>query len=172
MIDVILVNTDDEPQGTMEKLEAHHQAQLHRAFSVLIFNQRGQLMLQQRAAGKYHSPLLWTNTCCSHPYPQESTLEAAHRRLQEEMGFNTPLQHQYSFIYRAELDQGLVEHELDHVFTGVYQGPVNPNPNEVQSWRWMSPQTLDQQMAQHPKQFTEWFKIIWPHWQAQKSQVL
>jgi isopentenyl-diphosphate delta-isomerase len=117
---VILVNEQDQPVGACEKMSAHEQGLLHRAFSVFIFNSRGRLLLQQRSKGKYHSGGLWTNTCCSHPRPGETTEDAAYRRLQEEMGFQTELFHAFTFTYRAELDKELVEHEIDHVFTGIY----------------------------------------------------
>ena len=135
---VILVNTDDQPIGLMNKLEAHQKGVLHRAFSVFITNKQGEIMLQQRAHEKYHSPGLWTNTCCSHQRAGESTLEAAHRRLREEMGFDTELTPLFHFIYKAEFDNGLMEHELDHVVVGRYDDPPVINPEEVADWSWKS----------------------------------
>ena len=129
--DLILVNNKDEQVGTMEKMEAHRKALLHRAFSVFIFNTKGEMLLQQRAMSKYHSPGLWTNACCSHPRPGETTIAAAQRRLKEELGFVVPLQKAFDFIYTASFDNGLTENEFDHVFTGVYNGVIAPDPAEV-----------------------------------------
>jgi len=159
---VILVNNADEPIGTMEKMEAHRKGLLHRAFSVFIFNSRGEMLLQQRAAHKYHSPNLWTNTCCSHPFPGEGSMEAAHRRLMEEMGFDTPLEKAFHFTYRTDFDNGLTEHEFDHVFTGIYNGPVNPDPEEVQAYRYADPEALRADIAENPGAYTSWFKIALP----------
>jgi len=128
---VILVNEQDEQVGVMEKMAAHQQALLHRAFSVFIFNKEGQMLLQKRAAGKYHSPGLWTNACCSHPAPGETTDAAAKRRLQEELGFTTDLKKAFHFTYKAAFDNGLTEYEFDHVYTGVYDGPIHPDPQEA-----------------------------------------
>ena len=160
--EVILVNDQDVAIGSMEKMEAHRQGVLHRAFSVFIFNRHGELMLQQRAAHKYHSGSLWTNTCCSHPRDGESTEEAAHRRLIEEMGFDCPLKWRFHFTYKALLDQDLTEHELDHVFTGVYEGPTDLNPEEVMDLRFISPAQLQKELEEAPETFTEWFKIAVP----------
>src|SRR5687768_14206462 len=135
---VILVNEQDEPVGTMEKLEAHQKGLLHRAFSVFVVNKNGEMLLQQRAQDKYHSGGLWTNTCCSHPLPGENVLDASHRRLMEEMGFDCPLREIFSFTYRAEFDNGLTEHEFDHVFFGEYDGEVIPDTAEVQATRYLS----------------------------------
>lgn len=159
---VILVNASDEPLGTMEKMEAHEKALLHRAFSVFIFDAEGRMLLQRRALSKYHSGGLWTNACCSHPREGESAMEAAHRRLQEEMGFDCELEKRFHFIYKAELDQGLTEHELDHVFTGVYEGVMNLNPDEVAEARYISMAELDRELEEDPERFTEWFKIALP----------
>ena len=128
---MILVNERDEQTGTIEKMEAHRKALLHRAFSIFIFNTKGEMLLQQRAMGKYHSPGLWTNTCCSHPRPGEDVEAAAGRRLKEEMGIDTPLHKIFDFIYRTEFDNGLTEFEFDHVYTGVYNGQLNPDRQEV-----------------------------------------
>ena len=157
---VILVDTADSELGTMEKMEAHEKAVLHRAFSVFIFNDRGELMLQQRAAHKYHSPLLWTNTCCSHQRQGESNIEAGKRRLREEMGFEVDLDKKFHFVYKAEFDNGLTEHELDHVMVGYYNGEPTINPEEVASWKWISMEVLQQDMKDHPQDYTAWFKII------------
>tara|TARA_B110000046_G_scaffold23122_1_gene21903 strand:- start:3860 stop:4291 length:432 start_codon:yes stop_codon:yes gene_type:complete len=134
---VILVNEQDEQIGLMPKMEAHQKAVLHRAFSVFVFNTKNELMLQQRAAHKYHSPLLWTNTCCSHQRNGESNIEAGTRRLKEEMGFITPLKETTSFIYKAPFDNGLTEHELDHILVGYFENPPMINLEEVESWKWM-----------------------------------
>jgi len=157
---VILVDTADRELGTMEKMEAHENAVLHRAFSVFIFNDRGELMLQQRAAHKYHSPLLWTNTCCSHQRQGESNIEAGKRRLREEMGFEVDLDKKFHFVYKAEFDNGLTEHELDHVMVGYYNGEPTINPEEVASWKWINMEVLQQDMKDHPQDYTAWFKII------------
>ena len=156
---VILVNEHDTPIGLMEKLEAHQKALLHRAFSVFILNDKGEIMLQQRAASKYHSPNLWTNTCCSHPRQGETTIEAGKRRLQEEMGFVTELTDILSFIYKAPFN-GLTEHELDHILIGYYNAPPTINPEEVADWRWELPEKIKEDIAKHPHRYTEWFKII------------
>jgi len=157
---VILVNEKDEPIGLMPKMEAHEKAVLHRAFSVFILNDAGEIMLQQRAADKYHSPLLWTNTCCSHQRDGESNIGAGKRRLQEEMGFVVELKELFSFIYKAPFDNGLTEHELDHVMIGHYNGSPTINPDEVASWKWMHPSKVKEEIAQNPETFTAWFKII------------
>jgi isopentenyl-diphosphate Delta-isomerase len=159
---VILVNENDEPIGIMDKLEAHRQAMLHRAFSVFIFNERGEMLLQQRAHHKYHSGGLWTNACCSHPSPGEATEDAANRRLREEMGFSTSLTKIFDFTYRAEFDNGLVEHEYDHVFLGLYSGPVRPDPDEVQDYCYKSLDELRQDMENEPDAYTAWFQIALP----------
>ena len=132
--EVVLVNEKDEAIGTMEKMAAHEKALLHRAFSVFVFNKNGDLLMQQRAHSKYHSGGLWTNTCCSHPRPSEHVADAANRRLQEEMGFTTSLTKAFDFTYKAVFDNGLTEHEYDHVFTGIFDGPVYFNPNEVAAY--------------------------------------
>lgn len=157
---VILVNEKDEPLGLMPKLEAHEKAQLHRAFSVFILNDKNELMLQQRAAHKYHSPLLWANTCCSHQREDESNIEAGTRRLQEEMGFSVALKELFWFIYKAPFDNGLTEHELDHVMIGyANQDPVI-NPEEVADWKWMDIDAVREDIEQNPQLYTAWFKII------------
>lgn len=157
---VILVNELDEQIGLMPKLEAHEKALLHRAFSVFIFNDNNELMLQQRAWDKYHSRGLWTNTCCSHQRDGESNLQAGKRRLMEEMGFTTELQETVSFIYKAPFDNGLTEHEYDHVLTGVYNNEPKLNPEEVADWKWMSLDHVKVDIELHPENYTAWFKII------------
>lgn len=157
---VILVNENDEKIGLMPKMEAHEKGVLHRAFSVFIFNESNQLLLQQRAFGKYHSPGLWTNTCCSHQRDGETSLEAGKRRLQEEMGFTAPLRETTSFIYKAPFDNGLTEHELDHILIGNFSGLPEINEDEVASWKWMSLEAVKEDIAMNPDQYTAWFKII------------
>lgn len=157
---VILVDINDEPIGLMEKMAAHEQALLHRAFSVFIFNDNNEIMLQQRAASKYHSPLLWTNTCCSHQRAGETNIQAGKRRLQEEMGFEVELTELFHFIYKAPFENGLTEHELDHVMIGKYNDEPNINKNEVESWKWMSIDAIKSDMQENPDDYTAWFKII------------
>ncbi len=160
MEEVILVDADDNVIGRMEKMAAHRQAKLHRAFSVFIFNNKKQLLLQQRAFHKYHSGGLWTNTCCSHPKPDESVEEAAHRRLKEEMGFDCKLQKIFHFIYCRPLDNQLTEHELDHVFIGFYDDKPKINKEEVENYQWINPVELFDSIKNNPSLYTEWFKII------------
>lgn len=157
---MILVNQNDEEIGTMPKMEAHEKAVLHRAFSVFIMNAKGETMLQQRAAEKYHSPLLWTNTCCSHQRLGESNIEAGKRRLQEEMGFQTDLKELFSFIYKAPFANGLTEHELDHVMMGFFEGDPQINKEEVANWKWMRPEDIKKDIQSSPHEYTAWFKII------------
>jgi isopentenyl-diphosphate Delta-isomerase len=157
---VILVDEQDHKIGTMPKMEAHEKGLLHRAFSVFVFNDRKELMLQRRAWHKYHSPGLWTNTCCSHQRDGEDSLEAGHRRLNEEMGFDTALTFAVSFIYKAPFDNGLTEHELDHVLLGQYEGEPIINTEEVSEWKWMPMENLKIDLIEHPENYTVWFKII------------
>ena len=157
---VILVNDKDEQIGLMPKLEAHEKAVLHRAFSVFILNSKNEIMLQQRARHKYHSPLLWTNTCCSHQRAGETNIQAGSRRLFEEMGFKTELKELFHFIYKAPFDNGLTEHELDHVMIGYYNEDPLVNPEEVEDWKWMGIDAVKSDMTSFPKQYTVWFKII------------
>ncbi|KVV15913.1 isopentenyl-diphosphate Delta-isomerase [Flavobacterium sp. TMP13] len=157
---VILVNTNDEPIGLMPKLEAHEKAVLHRAFSVFILNDKKEIMLQQRAAHKYHSPLLWTNTCCSHQREGESNIQAGTRRLDEEMGFTADLKELFHFIYKAPFDNGLTEHELDHVMIGYCNEEPKINPEEVEAWKWMKIEDIKSDMVTNPQKYTIWFKII------------
>lgn len=159
--EVILVNENDQPIGLMEKMEAHREGVLHRAFSVFVFNKKNELLLQQRALTKYHSGGLWTNTCCSHPRDGELTISACHRRLVEEMGFDCDLEKLTEFIYRAELDQGLIEHEFDHVFIGKWDGVPDINAQEVASYKWMDVESVEQDIKKHPENYTAWFKIIY-----------
>lgn len=157
---VILVNDKDEPIGTMPKMEAHEKGVLHRAFSVFILNDNGELMLQQRAMHKYHSPGLWTNTCCSHQREGETNIEAGKRRLQEEMGFVTELEELLSFIYKAPFDNGLTEHEFDHVLMGKHNEAPVINTEEVADWKWMTPKAVKEDIDKNPHIYTVWFKII------------
>lgn len=157
---VILVNEQDQQIGLMEKIEAHEKALLHRAFSVFILNKDNEIMLQQRAAHKYHSPLLWANTCCSHQRNGETNIQAGTRRLQEEMGFSTELKDVFNFIYKAPFDNGLTEHELDHVMIGYYDGLANINKEEVAAYKWMSLEDVKKDMEKQPELYCAWFKII------------
>ena len=157
---VILVNEKDEPIGLMGKMEAHEKGLLHRAFSVFVFNSKQEVLLQQRAACKYHSPNLWTNTCCSHPRAGETNQQAGERRLQEEMGLRVPLQEVFSFIYKAPFDNGLTEHEYDHVLIGYSDAQPQINPEEVASWKWLSLEAIKEDILQAPERYTAWFKII------------
>lgn len=157
---VILVDELNREVGLMEKMEAHRKGLLHRAFSVLVFNENGELLLQRRAFGKYHSEGLWTNTCCSHPYPGESILEAGKRRLFEEMGFTCELTEVFSFIYKAELENGLTEHELDHVLVGFSEETPHLNLEEVSAFKWMSIDEIKTEMEQNPSHYTAWFRIL------------
>lgn len=157
---VILVDENDNQIGLMPKMEAHEKAVLHRAFSVFIFNDKNELMLQQRALHKYHSPGLWTNTCCSHQRDGESNIEAGKRRLNEEMGFVTDLRETTSFVYKAPFDNGLTEHELDHVMIGNYNEEPIINKDEVASWKWMPLEDVKVDIALRPEKYTAWFKII------------
>jgi isopentenyl-diphosphate delta-isomerase len=158
--EVILVDENDNEIGLMEKMEAHEKALLHRAFSVFVFNKKGELLLQQRALHKYHSGGLWTNTCCSHPRKGEEVIQSAHRRLMEEMGFDCELELKHKFIYKAPFTNGLTEHELDYIFTGEYEVAPNPNPDEVESYRWIEMAQLQKEIEEHPENFTVWFRII------------
>lgn len=172
---VILVNQNDEPIGLMPKMEAHEKALLHRAFSVFVLNDKNELMLQQRASHKYHSPLLWTNTCCSHQRDGETNIQAGNRRLQEEMGFSTELKELFSFIYKAPFDNGLTEHELDHVMIGYYNEKPTINPDEVEAWKWLDIDEVRRDMEQNPEQYTAWFKIIFDkfyhYFEQHKSEI-
>ncbi len=158
---VILVDEQDRPVGVKEKLAAHeHGGTRHRAFSVFLVDSQGRWLVQRRAADKYHFPNLWTNACCSHPRPGEETEAAAHRRLREELGVTCALTHRFCFEYKATSEaEGLTEHEMDHVFTGLHGGPVQPNPAEVSGIRWLTRADLEAEVAAHPERFTPWFKL-------------
>jgi isopentenyl-diphosphate delta-isomerase len=160
--EVILVNEQDEQTGTIEKMEAHRKALLHRAFSVFIFNEKGEMLLQQRAMGKYHSPGLWTNACCSHPRPGESVDEAAGRRLKEEMGIDVKIEKVFDFIYKTEFDNGLTEFEFDHVYTGTYNGNLQPDKQEVKDYCFRSMRDIEEDLKNCPERYTSWFKIALP----------
>lgn len=157
---VILVSEEDAELGLMPKLEAHQKGLLHRAFSVFVFNTKGDLLLQQRASSKYHSPGLWSNTCCSHPRPGEQVHAAAARRLQEEMGMVCNLDQAFHFIYRAQVANNLIEHEYDYVFFGTADTVPNINKAEVQSWKYISPEILSGDINQFPENYTAWLKIV------------
>lgn len=162
MTEVILVNEADEAIGRMEKMQAHREGVLHRAFSVILRNANNEILLQQRAFSKYHSGGLWTNTCCSHPAPGEDILSAAKRRLVEELGIQCEhLELKYSFIYKAALDNELTEHELDHVVLGIYDGPINLNKEEVESIEYVTSEELHRRMNTQPEDFTVWFRAIY-----------
>lgn len=160
---VILVDREDNAIGSMEKLEAHRKGLLHRAFSVLLFDDEGKLLLQKRSGNKYHSSGLWTNTCCSHPLPGEGLEQATTRRLKEEMGIIVQPTFAFSFIYKAQLDQELTEHELDHVFIGTYNGPPAINKKEVEDWKYVGLKWLREDIEKHPDAYTVWFKLIIDH---------
>jgi isopentenyl-diphosphate Delta-isomerase len=165
--EVILVNEKDEVLGKEEKIKAHKEGLLHRAFSIFIFNSNGDMLLQQRALNKYHSGGLWTNACCSHPMPDELTTDAAIRRLQEEMGFTTSITKQFDFVYKANFDNGLIEHEFDHVFTGTYEGCITYNEQEVMAYRYINMHELEASIKASPAEYTAWFIIAFPkvlHW--------
>jgi isopentenyl-diphosphate Delta-isomerase len=172
---VLLVNELDEPVGTMEKMEAHRKGLLHRAFSVFVFDSNGRMLLQQRAPEKYHGGGLWTNTCCSHPYPDEAVEQAANRRLQEEMGFQTSLEKIFAFTYRAAVENNLVEHEYDHVFTGEYEGIIANNSAEVADYRYMEMSEIREAVNTTPEAFTCWFRLAFPRmetWWQERYGVL
>lgn len=169
MEQVILVDESDHQIGVMEKMEAHEKAILHRAFSVFLFNRNGDMLLQQRALCKYHSAGLWTNACCSHPRPGETTLAAAQRRTQEELGIQPAIQHSFSFLYKAAFDNGLTEHEFDHVFIGEWNDDVQLNPDEVAEIRYASIDAIRNEIADQPQLFTEWFKIAFDQVVAHRS---
>lgn len=157
---VVLINPEDQVLGLMEKQKAHECGLLHRAFSVFLFNDLGEMLLQKRAASKYHSPNQWTNAVCSHPKNGESYLDGARRRLKEELGITAELVEKFNFIYKAEVGQNLWEHELDYVFVGEFDGEFNLNKDEVSDVRYISITNLEQEIKDNPENFTEWFKII------------
>ncbi|WP_206663715.1 isopentenyl-diphosphate Delta-isomerase [Pelotomaculum schinkii] len=156
---VILVDENDNSVGIAEKIDAHKNPKLHRAFSIFIFNSKGKLLIQQRAENKYHCPGMWANTCCSHPRPGESLEKAAHRRLQEEMGFDTKMVKSFAFIYKAQFDNGLTEEEYDHIFVGKWDGTPKINVTEVADYKWISEDILREDIKKNPAIYTPWFKI-------------
>ncbi len=156
---IIIVDEDDNQIGTGEKLAVHQKGLLHRAFSIFVFNKKGELMLQRRALSKYHSPGLWSNTCCSHPAPGEDTLAAAHRRLKEEMGFDCELREKFSFIYKTKLGD-LTEHEFDHVLFGQFDGEPVINKDEVEDWEWMRLEYLKEELHNKPELYSYWLKVV------------
>lgn len=166
---VILVDEQDNIMGTMEKIEVHQKGILHRAFSILLFNSQGEILLQKRATTKYHSGGLWTNTCCSHPLPGESMQQATSRKLEQEMGINVPLKFEYKFLYRTNLGENLTEHELDHVYTGVFNGVPIINPEEVEDWKFVDIKSLRTNMFQNPDDYTVWFRIIMERLELDRS---
>lgn len=156
---VILVDAHDRAIGTEEKLKAHREGKLHRAFSIFVFNDRNEFLLQRRALHKYHCGGLWTNTCCSHPRPEEELADASQRRLLEEMGISCPLTKAFDFVYKSAVGKGLVEHEFDHVFVGRYSGEVYPNPEEVMDHRWRTAEQVKVDLLTQPRKYTPWFRI-------------
>jgi isopentenyl-diphosphate delta-isomerase len=162
MNEVILVDKNDVAIGSIDKMQAHEKALLHRAFSVFIFNSKGEMLLQQRADKKYHSAGLWTNACCSHPAPGEDTSDAAARRLREELGFTTPLKEAFTFTYRTDFENGLTENEFDHVYTGTYDGRIVADIEEVKSYKYLSMDIIEEMIGREPANFTSWFIIAFP----------
>ena len=158
-LDIILVDQKDNQMGIGEKMKVHYQGKLHRAFSIFLFNSKGKMLIQQRARTKYHSPGLWSNTCCSHPKPGETLSQATKRRLREEMGIECGLQEVFSFIYRAQLGD-LIEHEFDHVFTGSFDREPKLNKEEARAYKWISPMELKKDIKECPEKYTYWFRII------------
>jgi isopentenyl-diphosphate delta-isomerase len=171
--EVILVDEQDQQLGVMEKMEAHRQGLLHRAFSVFIFNDKGEMLLQRRSMNKYHSGGLWTNACCSHPRPGEHVQRAAQRRLHEEMGFVTSIEEIFDFIYRSPFENGLTEHEFDHVFIGIYDDLIDPDKKEVSDFCFKSLEEIKSSLQSHPSQYTAWFHIAFPmveKWISERSE--
>jgi isopentenyl-diphosphate delta-isomerase len=165
---LILVDAQDRELGVKEKMEAHVEGALHRAFSVFVFDSEKRLLLQKRARTKYHSGGLWSNTACGHPRPGETTLAAARRRLHEEMGFDCELREAFEFLYRAELDGALIEHEYDHVLVGTHEGNPAPDPSEVEDWRWVTMDELRRRLSDEPQSYSYWLKVVIEgnHWRA------
>ncbi len=166
----MLVDEQDKQLGTMEKLQAHREGKLHRAISVFIFNSKNEILLQKRAIDKYHSANLWTNTCCSHPRPNEKTLDAAKRRLYEEMGIKCELKSAFNFTYSIKFENNLSENEFDHVFFGFSDNIPLPDPQEVSDWKYLSLEEVENQIGQNPAQFTEWLKLIFERVKAQAEK--
>ena len=160
--EVILVDHNDRQTGIMEKITVHEKGLLHRAFSVFIFNSKGEMLLQKRALNKYHSGGLWSNACCSHPLPDEETITAAQRRLQEELGFITPIEKVFDFVYKADFKNGLIEHEFDHVFTGEYDGKIDANKAEVMDFCYKDVNEINQNLKTHSQLYTAWFHLAFP----------
>lgn len=158
--EIILVDEKDNEIGHLSKLEVHQKGLLHRAFSILVFNSEGEVLIQKRAQNKYHSANLWTNTCCSHPKKGETTEEAVHRRLQEEMGFDCTLNFAYKFIYKTELENDLIEHEFDHVYIGEFNGEIHPNYSEISDYKWIKLSDLRNEILFSPEKYTYWFRLI------------
>ncbi len=156
---VILVDKNDKELGTEERIKAHREGKLHRAFSIFVFNSKGELLMQRRAANKYHTAGLWSNTCCSHPQPGEPIEKAVHRKLKQEMGFDCMLEKKFSFIYKVNFENGLWEHEFDHVYIGQFDGRPNPNPEEADEWKWINIDELKKDIKKHPGRYTPWFRI-------------
>jgi len=167
---VILVDENDNPIGVMEKMEAHQKALLHRAISVFVFNSKGEWLLHQRALQKYHSKGLWTNCSCSHPFPNELSIDAANRRLKEEMGLQTELMEVFSFTYKQELENHLTEHEYDHVFVGITDELPTPNSDEVASYKYVDYHTMQLDIHANPANYTAWFKLIYDKVNFEKIQ--
>ena len=157
---VILVDEQDNAVGAMEKIEAHKKGMLHRAFSILLFNSKGEVLLQKRAKEKYHSGGLWTNTCCSHPSPDETMEAALNRKLKQEMGIDLHPEFSYKFIYKHTFENGLTEYEFDHVFTAIFNGEPHINTQEVEHWKYIDLRSLKEDISQHPENYTYWFKLI------------
>lgn len=157
---ILTVDAQDREMGYMEKLEVHRQGILHRAFSLMVFNDKGKILLQKRARNKYHSPGLWSNACCSHQRTGESLIEAVNRRVREELGFTCPCKEVFCFPYQVKFDNGLMEYEIDHVFFGYYNGKVIPNRDEVEEIRWVSRDNLNKEMKKYPEKFTYWFREL------------
>jgi isopentenyl-diphosphate delta-isomerase len=162
LTEVILVDASDNATGSLEKMQAHQQGLLHRAFSVFLFNSKGEMLLQQRAMAKYHSGGLWTNACCSHPLPGEETITAAKRRLREELGFETPIHKVFDFVYKADMENGLTEYEFDHVFVGEYEGDIIFNPEEVMDICYKNMSEIRINLLHHPRNYTAWFHLAFP----------
>ena len=162
MDQVILVNEKDEIKGVAGKMEAHQKGLLHRAFSIFIFNSKGEMLLQQRAINKYHSGGLWTNACCSHPQPGEEIEQAAQRRLKEELGFQTPVVKEFDFVYKATFENNLIEYEFDHVFIGGYAGAINYNKEEVMDVCYKTMEEIRRSLKDHPQNYTAWFILAFP----------